>query len=73
MDLARSCKDSSELLAEIDHDLIEEMAPDDDDVLRSLLIKNNTAVAERNLEICSKEIRLLGRSSSSSWFQFEWV
>ena len=63
VDLTRSCKDSSELLAEIDHILIEEMADEfvcDEDA-RALVIKNNTEMAERNIEICSKEIRLLGK------------
>ena len=63
VDLTRSCKDSSELLAEIDHSLIEEMAEEfaRDDDAQAMVIKNNKESAERNLEICSKEISLLGK------------
>ena len=63
VDMTRSCKDSSELLAEIDHELIEEMADENvrDEAAREMVIKNNTEVADRNLEVCSKEIRLLGK------------
>ena len=63
VDLTRSCKDSSELLAEIDHTLIEEMAEEfaRDEDAQAMVIKNNTEMAERNIEICSKEIRLLGK------------
>lgn len=48
---------------EIDHDLIEEMAEDcaRDKTAQAMLMKSNTEVAEGNLEICSKEIRLLGK------------
>ena len=63
VDLTRSCKDSSELLAEIDHTLIEELAEEfaRDDTAQAMVIKHNTETAERNIEICSKEIRLLGK------------
>ena len=63
VDLTCSCKDSSELLAEIDHSLIEEMAEEfaRDDDAKLMVIKSNKEMAERNLEICSKEIRLLGK------------
>ena len=63
VDLTRSCKDSSELLAEIDHTLIEDMADEyaRDEDAQALVIKNNTEMAERNIDICSKEIRLLGK------------
>ena len=63
VDLTRSCKDSSELLAEVDHCLIEEMAEEfacDDDA-QAMVIKNNTEMAERNIEIRSREIRLVGK------------
>ena len=48
VDLTRSCKDSSELLAEIDHSLIEEMAEEfaRDDDAQAMVIKNNTEMAE---------------------------
>ena len=54
VDLTRSCKDSSELLAEIDHTLIEELADEfvRDEDAQALVIKNNTEMAERNIEIC---------------------
>ena len=58
IDLTRSCNNSSELLAEIDHDAIEEMAIREelgDDEQRSYM-----QMAEKNLEICHK-IRLLGK------------
>ena len=63
VDLTRSCKESSELLAEIDHTLIEEMAEEfaRDEDAQALVIKNTTEMAERNIEICSKEIRLVGK------------
>ena len=54
IDLTRSCNDSSELLAEIDHDAIEEMVSGeeiDDEEQRSYV-----QMAEKNLEICNKEI-----------------
>ena len=62
VDLTCSCKDSSEPLAEIDHNLIEDMAEEfaRGETAQAIVIKNNTEVAERILEICSKEIRLLG-------------
>ena len=62
VDLTRSCKDSSEVLAEIDHSLIEEMAEEfaRDDDAQVMVIKSSKEMTERNLEICSKEIRLLG-------------
>ena len=59
IDLTRSCNDSSELLAEIDHDAIEEMVIReelDDEEQRSYM-----QMAKKNLEICNKEIRLLGK------------
>ena len=63
LDLTRSCKDSSELLAEINHNRIEDMAEEfaRDDDAQAMVIKNTKEMAERNLEICSKEIRLLGK------------
>ena len=59
IDLTRSCNDSSELLAEIDHDAIKEMVIREelgDEEQRSYM-----QMAEKNLEICNKEIRLLGK------------
>ena len=53
IDLTRSCNNSSELLAEIDHDAIKEM------VIREQ--RSYMQMAEKNLEICNKEIRLLGK------------
>ena len=63
MHLTCSCIDSSELLAEIDHNLIEEMAEEFacEETPQAMLIKNSTEMAERNLKICSKEIRPLGK------------
>ena len=59
IDLTRSCNDSSEVLAEIDHDAIEEM------VIREELSdeeqRSYMHMVEKNLEICNKEIRLLGK------------